>query len=276
MLAEIPEDSNVNQTDSSNQADSSISETPSEVAAQARRLMREMAAGVLASHSVAVDGYPLGSLVPFALTPEARCVVYVSRIAQHTMNMKLDPRVSLTVVEAALSGADGDPQSSGRVSVLGDAEPLDGAALEAARERYETFFPESRGHAGVHDFEYWQIEPVRVRWIGGFGAIHWIEADRFVLGRAEWQEGESNIVKHMNEDHRDAMALIWERHEGSRPAGAAADPEPRMLASDSEGFHMRWGGRVSYVPYQRACETGTDVRKEMVRLTREAREAAGA
>ncbi len=249
-------------------------DTPTDVQTDARRLMRTMAAGVLASHSVSVEGYPLGSLVPYVLTPESRCVVYVSRIAQHTLNMKRDPRVSLTVAEAALSGADGDPQSSGRVSVLGDAKPLEGADLDAARERYETFFPESRGHADVHDFEYWQIDPARVRYIGGFGAIHWIAAGDFVTPRAEWQDGEGGIVKHMNEDHRDAMALIWQRHQGSRPAELAdGDAEPTMLASDPEGFHMRWGGRIAYVPYRKACETSTDVRKEMVHLTRGAREA---
>ncbi len=249
---------------------------PQDVQTKARGLMRRMAAGVLASHSVVAEGYPLGSLVPFVLTPEARCIVYVSRIAQHTMNMKRDPRVSLTVVEAALTGAEGDPQAAGRVSVLGDASALAGDALEAARERYETFFPDSRGHGAVHDFEFWQIEPVRVRFIGGFGAIHWIDAEDFVLARTEWQDGESGIVKHMNEDHRDAMASIWESHQGGRPADldADAEPEPEMLASDPEGFHMRWGTRIAYVPYGKPCETSTDVRKQMVRLTRGAREAA--
>ncbi|HKK50346.1 MAG TPA: DUF2470 domain-containing protein [Myxococcota bacterium] len=247
----------------------------------ARALMRRMAAGMLASHSVAVEGYPLGSLVPFVLTPEASCIVYLSRIAQHTKNLERDPRASLTVVEADLTGADGDPQAAGRVSVLGDARVLRGDAREAARQRYETFFPESRGHAGVHDFDYWQIDPVRVRYIAGFGSIHWIEADAFRLPRAEWQDGEGGIVKHMNEDHRDAMALVWARQAGGRPPdsppGSDADDDaadgdaPVMLAGDPEGFHMRWGGRVTYVPYGTPCETALDVRKAMVRITREAR-----
>jgi len=254
-------------------ATSSAADAAARAAVEARRLMRRMAAGVLASHSVSVEGYPLGSLVPFVLTPEGRCVVYVSRIAQHTMNMKRDVRVSLTVVEAALDGSEGDPQASGRVTVLGDASELEGEARDAAQARYQTFFPESRGHEGAHDFGFWQIEPVRVRYIAGFGAIHWIEKDAFMRPRAEWQDGESGIVKHMNEDHRDAMALIWQHHSGA-PAvapGTAPEAEPVMLASDPEGFHMRWGQSILYVPYEHACETSTDVRKEMVRLTREAR-----
>jgi putative heme iron utilization protein len=236
----------------------------------ARALLREAAAGVLASHCVAVPGYPLGSLVPYVLTPEGRAVFYISRIAQHTKNLEKDPRVSLTATEADLTGAKGDPQASGRVSILGDASPAAGTDLDAARARYETFFPESAGHADVHDFDFWQIEPVRIRFIGGFGAIQWVEADEFCLPRMEWQDSEAGIVKHMNEDHRDAMALMWQRQQGSRPDSAGED-EPTMLASDPEGFHMRWGQQVAYVRYAKLCETALDVRKEMVRLTKEAR-----
>ncbi len=246
----------------------------------ARALMREVAAGMLATASVAVPGYPLGSVVPFVMTPEGLCVVYVSRIAQHTKNFEKDPRASLTATEADLSGAAGDPQASGRVSILGDARRLEGNELEAARARYETFFPESRGHAGVHDFDYWQIDPVRVRYIGGFGAIHWIEPEEFLLPRAEWQDGEAGIVQHMNEDHRDAMALIWAQHAraGEEAAGVAGVDEaaPTMLASDPEGFHMRWRNRVAYVRYATPCVEALDVRKEMVRLTQVARAASRA
>ena len=241
-----------------------------------RALMRSTGAGVLATQSVVVAGYPLGSLVPFVLTPEGQAIVYVSRIAQHTKNFEADPRASLTVIEADLSGADGDPQASGRVSLLGDARKLEGDERDAAQARYETFFPDSRGHAGVHDFDYWAIDPVRVRYIGGFGAIHWVERDDFCLPRAEWQDGEAGIVAHMNEDHRDAMALIWNRARGGAPTLRDGNDEaaPLMLASDPEGFHMRWGGEVAYLPYAKRCVSAMDVRKEMVRLTQEARSAA--
>ncbi|MGB0619992.1 MAG: HugZ family protein [Myxococcota bacterium] len=252
-----------------------MSEGIESASAASRALMRGTAAGVLATQSVAAPGYPLGSLVPFVLTPEGRVIVYVSRIAQHTKNFEQDPRASLTVVEADLSGADGDPQAFGRVSVLGDARRLEGAERDAAEARYAIFFPDSRGHSGVHDFDYWAIDPVRVRFIGGFGAIHWVERDDFCQSRVEWQDGEAGIVAHMNDDHRDAMALIWVRARGTEPRERSGDDDaqPRMLAGDPEGFHMRWGNEVAYVPYGKRCESAMDVRKEMVRLTNEAREA---
>ena len=199
-----------------------MSSDSASAAIAARGLMRSAAAGILATQSVAVEGYPLGSVVPFALMPDGRCVVYVSRIAQHTKNFEQDQRASLTVVEADLSGQGGDPQALGRVSLLGDASRLEGADLEVARARYETFFPESRGHSGVHDFDYWAIEPVRVRYIAGFGAIHWVEREAFCLPTAEWQAGETGIVAHMNDDHRDAMALIWQQRCGTPPSQRTA------------------------------------------------------
>ncbi|MFK7897315.1 MAG: HugZ family protein [Myxococcota bacterium] len=250
-----------------------------------RALLRSRSAGVLATASVAVPGYPLGSLVPYVLLPEGGCVIYISRIAQHTKNFEADPRASLTVIEADLSGSGGDPQATGRVSVLGDARVLSGDERDAAKARYATFFPESVGHSGVHDFEYWQIDPQRVRYIGGFGAIHWVERDAFCLPAAEWQEGEAGIVQHMNEDHRAHMAMIWTQHQNRGQGDGAetgassseldpAEAEPIMLGSDPEGFHMRWAEQMLYVPYAKRCETALDVRKEMVRLTKEARESA--
>ena len=243
-----------------------------QAALASRTLLRSRAAGVLSTHSVAAEGYPLGSLVPFVLTPEGRCVIYVSRIAQHTKNFEANPRASLTVIEADLTGTSDDSQASGRVSLLGDASVLGGSEREAAEARYGTFFPESQGHSGVHDFDYWQIDPVRIRYIGGFGAIHWVERDSFCLPRAAFQDGEEGIVKHMNEDHRAHMAMIWEKSFDSRPEHPdQTEDHPVMLATDPEGFHMRWRGRVVYLPYAIRCETAGDVRKEMVRLTGEAR-----
>jgi hypothetical protein len=68
----------------------------------------------------------------------------------------------------------------------------------------------------------------------------------------------------MNEDHRDALEAML-RARGEEPLEVA------MLACDPEGFHVRNGGRVRWIPFARACATANDVRAEMVRLAREAR-----
>lgn len=233
---------------------------PAALARRARSLLRRTPAGVLSTTSQAMPGYPFGSLAPFAMTHEGRPLLYVSRLAEHTRNLAAQPRACLTVAEATL----GDPQAVGRASLLGEAHQAPEAEHAALAERFFALFPEQRDYEQLGDFGFWWLEPVRVRWIGGFGEIGWIERDEWLLDTPEWQLREAGIVEHMNDDHRDAMEAML-RARGEEPRDVA------MLACDPEGFHLRNAGKVHWLAFARACATANDVRAEMVRLTREAR-----
>jgi len=231
------------------------------IARKARALLRRTDAGVLSTHSLAQVGWPFGSLAPFALTHEGRPLLLVSALAEHTRNLAADPRCCLTAFDALRD----DKQAAGRASLLGRAQPLADPEREAAAERYLALFPEQRELLAMRDFGFWSIEPVRVRWIGGFGEIHWIEPDVWLLPTPAWREGERSIAEHMNRDHADALALICERYLGEREAGA------ELLRVDPEGFHVRTARGVRWLGFAHACHTADEVRVEMVRLTREAR-----
>jgi putative heme iron utilization protein len=233
------------------------------VAAKARALLRRVDAGVLSTQSLAMPGYPFGSLAPFALTHEGCPLIYVSRIAEHTRNLAANPHACLTVIEPATANR----QALGRTSLLGEAQEVPDAEREAVAQRYFAFFPEQRQYEQFHDFSFWRIEPARVRWIGGFGEIHWVERDAWLLETPEWGSGEAKIVDHMNEDHRDAMELMVRHLLGAEPEDVA------MVAADSEGFHLRTGGAIHWLPFAHPCNTSNEVRTEMVRLTKEARAA---
>ncbi|HEY8492580.1 MAG TPA: DUF2470 domain-containing protein [Myxococcota bacterium] len=237
---------------------------PAVLARRARALLRRTPAGVLSTWSQSMPGYPFGSLAPFAMTHEGRPLLWVSRLAEHTRNLAAEPRACLTVTEAG----GGDPQALGRASVLGEAHQAPEAEHEALAARFFALFPEQREYEQLGDFCFWWIEPVRVRWIGGFGEIGWIEREEWLLDTPEWQLGERRIVEHMNQDHRDALAAML-RARGEEPR------EPSMVACDPEGFHVRSGGRVRWIPFARPCRTADEVRAEMVRLAREARAKAG-
>jgi putative heme iron utilization protein len=236
-----------------------------QAASQARALLRKSDAGVLSTHSHEMKGFPFGSLAPFAMTVEGRPVIYVSQIAEHTRNLAADPRCCLTVVEADVAG---DRQAHGRASIVGEAHALPDAERAAVAERYFAFFPEQRAYEDFHDFGFWRIEPVRVRWIGGFGAIHWIEPKEWLLATPEWAPGENGIVEHMNEDHVDAMEAMIRSILREEPRDVA------MIRCDLEGFHLRNAGAVRWIPFSKQCLTAHDVRMEMVRLTRESRPSA--
>lgn len=233
---------------------------PAVLARRARALLRRAPTGVLSTWSQAMPGFPFGSLAPFALTHEGRPLLYVSRLAEHTRNLAADPRACLTVTEAG----PGDPQAVGRASLLGEAHQASEADHAALAARFFALFPEQREYEQLGDFGFWWLEPVRVRWIGGFGEIGWVEREAWLLETPEWQVGEAGIVEHVNADHRDALEAIL-RARGEDPRDAA------MLACDPEGFHVRSAGRVRWIAFARPCPTASDVRAELVRLTRAAR-----
>lgn len=193
----------------------------------ARALFLKESFGVLSTISVDVPGYPFGSVAPYCADDRCRPIVYISHIAQHTRNILRDPRVSLTIMDG---GADsGDPLARGRVTYLANARRVeDGASL---RERYFRYFPTAREYESAHDFAFFRLEPVRVRFIGGFGQIHWIEPEEFSAPNPFSPQQESRILEHMNQDHRDAL-----RHYAG---GAAAT----MTGIDGEGFDVLASGR---------------------------------
>jgi hypothetical protein len=38
-----------------------------------------------------------------------------------------------------------------------------------------------KAYFAMHDFSFYRIEPVRIRFIGGFGKIHWVEPEQYLL-----------------------------------------------------------------------------------------------
>jgi putative heme iron utilization protein len=193
--------------------------------------------------------------VPYCLDGQGRPLILISRIAQHTHNLGLDPKCSLLVGEREAV----DVQATGRVTVMAEAEKLtDPAAIEAAALRYYRYFPESRSYHTAHDFDFWVLAPVRYRFIGGFGAIHWL--DNVALPNPFVGAPETSMVDHMNEDHTKAIAHYVELTglPGSEPA--------QMAGIDSEGMHLRIGQGLYWLPFAEPCNTPIQVREALVQL----------
>ncbi|TBU96245.1 heme iron utilization protein [Stutzerimonas kirkiae] len=233
-----------------------------EVNHNARVLLLREYRGVLSTQSKAMPGFPFGSAVPYCLDEQGWPLILISRIAQHTRNLQADPRCSLLVGER---DAD-DVQAAGRLTLLAEAKKLeDGQAIEAASQRYYRYFPESRDYHQAHDFDFWHLQPVRWRYIGGFGAIHWLDgverANPFAAS-AQAPGAEDSMIEHMNGDHRDAIAHYLEL------AGLPAEPPACMVGIDSEGCHLRQGRQLHWLPFAQACATPLEVRQALVALAR--------
>ncbi|MFJ4371931.1 HugZ family protein [Pseudomonas japonica] len=225
------------------------------VARPARELLLKEYRGVLSTHSKSMPGFPFGSVVPYCLDADGNPLILISRIAQHTHNLQKDPKCSLLVGER---GAE-DVQAVGRLTVLAEARKLeDSAAVEAAAERYYRYFPDSRNYHSAHDFDFWVLQPVRHRYIGGFGAIHWI--DQLSLANPFVGKAEASMIEHMNSDHAKAIAHYV-------ALNGLPDAVPAQLAGiDSEGMHLRIGQALYWLAFPEPCNTPTQVREALVLL----------
>lgn len=224
---------------------------------QARELLLREYRGALATHSKAMPGFPFGSVVPYCLDAQGWPLILISRIAQHTHNLKADGKCSLLIGER---GAE-DVQAVGRLTLLAEAKMLHEASdIDAAAERYYRYFPESQGYHGAHDFDFWRLEPVRWRYIGGFGAIHWL--DQVALGNHFAEDTERRMLEHMNSDHADAIAHYVTL------SGLPATQAAQMVGIDSEGFHLRIGHSLYWLAFPISCNTAGEVREALVRLAR--------
>jgi len=228
-------------------------------AREARDLLLSEYHAVLSTHSVDVAGYPFGSVVPYCLNKEGKPVILISAIAQHTKNILADPRVSLIATE---SDAD-DLQTVGRVTCIGDAVKLVEDDTDSI-DRYYNYFPQSRDYHKTHDFNFYSIQPVRVRFIGGFGQIYWVEKYDFLLVNPFSFDEEKSMIDHMNTDHLEAIQHYCDSYEIHYPP----DDIPVMVGIDSEGFHLRTGARIHRINFTEPVVTAEEVRKALVNMAK--------
>lgn len=226
---------------------------------EARRLLLGCYDGVLSTLSVSVPGYPFGSVVPFCLDRSGAPVILIADIAQHTRNVSHDPRVSLIVFDRSAP----DLQANGRLTVLADAAPIADTDHDTP-DRYYRYFPEARDYHLTHGFQFWRLSPRRLRFIGGFGAIHWLEPAQVVAPNPFSAADEAGMVEHMNADHVDAMRRYCEA--AGHPIGP--DSTPRFAGCDDLGFHLQLDGRVLRIPFAAPATTPQEVRRELVALAR--------
>jgi hypothetical protein len=226
--------------------------------AAARRYLRRHHAGVLATLSKRLGGYPFGSVVPFVLDHAAQPVILVSRLAEHTKNMSADPRASLLVHDAAQ-----DVQNAARLTLVGDAEPIAGVGAVAAR--YLRRFPDAQALLDLGDFGFWLLRPRFIRHIAGFGAIRSITPESFAPPPNHLAEAEDEIVAHMNVDHTDALRAYCRQATGVAPESAA------LVGVDCDGIDVRADRAMVRIEFDEPVTNAGKAREALVALARQAR-----
>ncbi|HEX8979367.1 MAG TPA: DUF2470 domain-containing protein [Parasulfuritortus sp.] len=225
----------------------------SEQGDEARRFTRGQTSGVLSTISKRLEGFPFGSVSPFILDHAGRPVILISEIAEHTKNIDADPRVSIIVQPYAA-----DMQTTGRVTVIGRAERLDDK--DTLGPRYLRYFPQAEGYFAMHDFHFYRVEPVKIRWIGGFGRIFWVDPEAYLSAAGTLAEVEDGILAHMNADHADMLRNCCRHFHGIET------PEARMIGIDPDGFDVRAGERILRFAFETPVANAEEARTALVAM----------
>jgi len=135
-------------------------------------LLHQVPHGTLATHSRDPRGFPYPTGLPFAPTACHVPMILVSNLAEHTRNLQADARAGFLVAHpAGNSILDGQ-----RLTMLGSFSPAPETSIAALTRRYLRYHPDAARYLELGDFTFWTMTLERMRYIGGFGAMGWLEA----------------------------------------------------------------------------------------------------
>lgn len=226
----------------------------------AKKLLREGLSGALAT-LMPGSGDPYCSLVNVATAHDGAPLLLISKLAIHTKNILADPRASLMLDERKA----GDPLEGARVMLMGRVSATDDAK---ARTRYLARHPEAEMFAGFSDFAIYRMAIERAHLVAGFGRIVDLAAKDVltdVSGADALIEAEAGAVTHMNEDHKDALALY------ATKLLDAQDGDWRCTGCDPEGLDLRLDRVGLRLPFPQRVNASGPLRAVLVQLAQAAR-----
>ena len=227
-------------------------------AREARQMLRAHRYGALCTLSKKFDGHPFGSITPYLVDHDGSLLILISSLAEHTKNIQHDPRVSL------ITHNQDSPhiQTQGRITVVGTAQII--TDKDNAGTRYLRYFPEAQSYFDMHDFSFYRIMPQSLRYIGGFGKIHWIKADSYLVPPYPLIQQENDVISHMNTDHRDTMRHYCQHFHKIEVLNV------EMLGIDCDGFDVRADEKILRFYFPETVLDAQQARNSLVSMSREA------
>lgn len=216
------------------------------IAHEARRMLRSHRYGALCTLSKKFDGYPFGSITPYLVDHDGSLIILISTLAEHTKNIRHDPRVSLITHDQH------DPhiQTQGRVTFTGNAEPEPNR--DQAGLRYLRYFPEAQTYFSMHDFSFYRIRPVAIRYIGGFGKIHWIDMGNYAVAQAQtFAQREELLLAEMNARQQDLLRQLLQQQDG------VAATDVWAIGLDCDGIDVRGDQQIWRLSFPEAITVPT-------------------
>jgi putative heme iron utilization protein len=198
------------------------------IARETRQMLRAHRYGALSTLSKKFDGHPFGSITPYLVDHDGSMLILISALAEHTKNIQHDPRVSL------ITHNQNNPhiQTQGRVTVMGEADLV--AEREQAGKRYLRYFPEAQTYFAMHDFSFYRIVPIALRYIGGFGKIHWVNMAAYAPQQVEaYTQQEVQLIDTLNTQQQNTLRQLLQQLHGINA------PDVQAIGLDCDGLDVR-------------------------------------
>jgi putative heme iron utilization protein len=255
------------------EADSSPAVRAPSHAERCRTLASQATSATLSTIAREPAGFPYGSLVTVAVDLVGRPLLLLSELAEHTGNLKAQAAASVLLTEP-LGGHD-QPLALGRVTILGSCAAVVATERDAARETFLKQQPSAAYYVDFEDFAFYRVQPVALRYVGGFGLMSWVTADDYREAEPDpLASAAQGILKHMNDDHADAM-LAYAR----ALAGIADAATATMTAVDRYGFELAAitpkGPRAARLAFDDVIATPDDARHALIAMVKRARGGGG-
>ena len=152
------------------------------------------------------EGFPFGSITPYLVDQDGSLIILISTLAEHTKNIQQDSRVSL------ICHNQHNPhiQAQGRVTLLGHAQRIEDKA--GVGLRYLRYFPETQSYFEMQDFHFYRIQPEAIRYIGGFGRIHWVKIPHYTVENAAEIALQEEAEMNTRNRQPDALKALLRQH----------------------------------------------------------------
>ena len=225
-------------------------------------LYRTTNAAILSTMSNKYEGYPFGSFITYVSNRNRTLFMYTSDIAQHTKNLKSNPKACVTLFKL---DTDYDKQNSSRLTLMGDLKTVSNEELDDCQDRFIKFLPESKKYSSMHDFKFYKLVISRVRWIGGFGDIAWLNPKNWNDEKPKWSKNETMMIDHMNEDHSNVVQSALNAQYGIK------DKKAQMIALTIDGYYISSKENIYFINFDKPVLKALDYRKILVKQAKEYR-----
>ena len=153
-------------------------------AEEIRTIMQQQSAFAVVStnsQKKELQGFPLASVVGYAVDDTGRPFFSWSGMSAHTQNIRKDGRAALCVTEEAFQGA-----ADARVTLIGTiSEVTDAAEADELRQKYREFHPGAYW-ASFGDFGVYRMEEIKeVSFVGGFARAGGITVEEYMQARPD-------------------------------------------------------------------------------------------